>query len=258
VTVMAKVFNALCPPGRTTAMQAIAVKMFKDSMVSIYDELYDFIAGIRKDLGGDEMREDAIINWEKQLGITPAPSDTLQERREMIEASWAIVGSLGPGYIEAALQNAGFDVVVKENLPAVNLTTGTQIEYAAHGGATQSVFSTYGTAQFGQGLDGYFLGNGLLLQNDGTKVDPFVIPTGSGGAPATYYASHGGASQKVFSTYGPSQFGAGIDDWNWVFIIESETGDLAEIPTQRRAAFEREILRLKPAHLGIFIRVRYV
>ena len=95
MTKMTKVFNALCPPGRAYAMQAIAVKMFRDSTTYLFDGLYDFISAIHKDLGsadGNEMREDAIKNWEDQFGLAPSPSDTLQQRRDAIEA----LGRIGP------------------------------------------------------------------------------------------------------------------------------------------------------------------
>lgn len=265
MTRMTKAFNALLPGGRVSAMQAIAVKMLRDSCVSMYDDLYLFIDGIWKDLGsidGNEMREDAIINWEKQFGLKPAPSDTLQNRRDAIEAAWGLVGSCGPGYIEEALQRAGYDVQVTENIPATSLgevnliqfaAHVTALQYAAHGGATQSQFG-----EITSGDIGYLLGNGYLLLDDGTFVDPVQTPQGTASATTTYFANHGGASQKYFSPFGTSQYGSGGTDWSFVFIIEAIGGGIAEIPTQRKASFEREVLRLKPAHLAVFMRVRYV
>ena len=262
MTLATKMLHALMPRNRVGAMQAIAMQMFRDSTVKLIDDLIDFIRAIKDDLGaigGTEMREDAIIAWERQFGLTPAASDTLQNRRDAIEAAWALTGFCGPGYIESALNRAGFDVKVVENIPAINLPIGTVIEFANHGTALQ--FANHGGATqkvFGEGLGGFILGNGYLLQNDGTLDDPFETPVATSTPTGTYFATHGGSTQNYFSTFGTSQFGAAATAWSYVFIIEGSDGNIAEIPTQRKAAFEREVLRLKPAHLGIFMRVRYV
>jgi len=241
--------NALLPGGRANAMQAIAVRMFRDSMLGMTDGVRNFLKSIYGDMWGETMREDALINWEKQFGLSPAPSDTLTQRAAAVEHACALTGTCGPGYIQYRLQLAGYDVAVRENLPATDLLAGTVITFG------DKEFADHGDAhQFGESYDGYVMGNGFLLQTAGTEADPFNIPTGTGGATDTQF----GTTVPQFADHVDApQFGAGMSDWVWVFVIESPTGDLALVPSQRRKALEREILRLKPAHLGVFMRVRY-
>lgn len=233
-------------------MQAIAVKMFRDSMLHLIDGVHSFMSGVYEDLWGDTMREDAIINWEKQFGLSPAPTDSLTNRARMVEAAWAMTGYCGPGYIQAALQFAGFDVVVKENDPAINLVAGRTIEFGTFATAPQFGFEIFNSGTY----NGYLLGNGELQLNSGALLDPIVAPEGDAGETQTQFASHASALQFATHASAP-QFGSGATDWAYVFTIESLTGELALIPSERRTALESLVLRLKPAHLGVFMRVRY-
>lgn len=246
-----KAFNALASTGRASAFQAVAVRMVRDSAVSLTEGARIFLRSILHDVGFGVMREDAVVQWEHQFGIIPAPTDTLAERQDAIEEAWALSGAQGPGYIQARLQAAGYDVVVTENFtPIADLVTALGTTFSSTDG---SFTSDEGTLVFGQNTSGYLLGNGRLSLTGGGVADPIEIPgPGEGTAAPTF-----GSSSTLSPNFGTTTFGNDTNRWGYVFIIEGESETKANIPSQKREAFEKLVVQLKPAHLGVLLRVNF-
>ena len=264
-----KAYNALMGKGRPSAMQAIAVRMLRDSATSLANDAYKFYRSIYEDLSTEAMREDAIIQWEKQFGITPASGDSPDNRREAIEAAWNTNGAQGAGYLQREIRKSipytesynGEDItplVVRNNIPAIDYVTDAQISLTDKDNPPTERGMSFTDLDdeivFGAGYDGYLLGNGQIAKGDGTYYDPINIPVG------------GEASNNQFCNYTDCDTFTALDDvdfsgpttgWSYIFVIEHPSGEIAQIPSQYRAKLESAILKLRPAHLGIFMRVIY-
>jgi len=237
-------------------MQAPAVRMLRDSALFLVEGSRQFLSEVYGDLFSPTMREDAIIQLEKQFGLRPAETDTLEDRRSVIELVWR-AGGQGPGVLQEKLQAAGFDVIVVENIPYADLTLGDALQMTT--ATTNFTMTTsVSTLMFGENEAGYLLGNGRLLQEDGSRSDPVVTPVAAGAGQApTFGADVPPAALITFGAVAGKTFGNEINRWAYVFSVEGTGGALASIASQRREAFERIILQWKPAHLAVLLRVEF-
>jgi len=174
----------------------------------------------------DDQLEQNLKQWEKQFGIIPSKSATLQERAAAIQAAWGANGSQGRGYLEQILQTAGVMVYVRENMPSVDytdeITGGVQYGQRQYGEFLD--LPAGNKLQYGGGGKTLLLGNGFLLQ-DGKNKEVVEAPTDS-------------------------------FEWQQVFIVEGIT------PGTRISLTEPElnyligfILKYKPVHSVAMLRV---
>lgn len=257
MSIISKAFVSLTAGGRATAMQEPAVRMLRDSIVSMAEGAHDFIRAILGDIGFGVMREDAIIQWEKTFNLSPDASRTLAQRQGDIESAWALDGAQGAGYLQAKLQSAGFDIRIVENIPVQDLSPSNGITFNATGGFTFGDNlgpEGFSAPMFGEGRDGYLLGNGRLSNNSGYTFDPIETPQSTSGTSAPTLSS----TTLPGISFGDLTFGDAINRWGYVFTIEGQDGARANIPSQRRESFETLIVRLKPMHLGVILKVNYV
>lgn len=248
-SIVTKAFNALLPNGRACAMQGLAIRMLRDSALSLTENAIAFLRDIGSDQFSPTMREDAVIQWEKQFGLMPSQGASLLERQEAVERAWNVSGAQGPGYIQQQLNNAGFDVVVTENLPIQDLLVDTMLSMSEVGISMTDFEDGIG---MGEGFDGYLFGNGVLLLDNGGYADPILKPTGAGPGVAETCTETDTSMSEVDPTMGD-----GINSWAYVFMLEGAGSTFAQVPAGRRAEFENLVLRLKPAHLGVLMKVQY-
>lgn len=228
-------------------MMAVSSQMLRDSAVYLTEGAHTFLRALYSDIGFGLMREDAVVQWENQLGITPAPTDTLTDRQMAVEEAWgSMVGAQGPGYLQAQLQRAGFDVVVTENLPVADLAAGLGLTFST----SLSCTTDNSVLCMGQNSSGYLLGNGVLSE----WGDPIETPGPGTGTSAATFSSD---TLTCSATTTVASMGDDVNRWGYVFIIEGEGGVFADIPSQSRTRFEETIIKLKPAHTGVLLRVNY-
>ena len=75
-----------------------------EDVKEFYDDIYDDI---------NPLTTRQLVEWETQFGLFPG-NLTGQERRDRLDATWKATGGQSPGYLQATLQAAGFDVYVHE------------------------------------------------------------------------------------------------------------------------------------------------
>lgn len=169
-----KSFANLVGDGWAWTLRAVNIEAFIKSLLSVLVKARNFYIRIARvpfptirggiitdDLKTSEELAEDIENLERQFGITPLFTDTLEQRALVVEAQWGLTGSQGRGYLQNALTNAGIPVVVKENLPAQDLTLLASTQY--------------GQVQYGQNSYGSYeveiLGNGIITL-DNISNDP--------------------------------------------------------------------------------------
>lgn len=179
---------------------------------------------------------DNLEQWEREFGIDAALLDA--DRRLQLFAEWKATGGQSPGYIQAVLQAAGFDVYVHD------------------------CFSNSGPP--------YVVRDPRLYINQpllGTyRCKPDTSPTqarcsGGAGRPRcnrflnneTHYIVN-----KDLTRRAPPPVPDDPNTWPYFMYVGAATfGDLAFIDLTRRMQFERLLLKLRPVHLWIVLLVNY-
>lgn len=206
----------------------------RDYIDLVYLDLFPGTARSKDDVGGSG----ALEEWERQFGITPSDTETVNARRLALAAEWQAVGGQSPSYIQGVLQTAGFNIFVHEwwssGPPYVardprSYTTIPLVGFyqcTADGEPTQPACSALATQP--QCTD--FLANDphYLVNKDLTQRVPPRVPDDPAKWP--YFIYVGG---ETFPTH-------------------------ATVDITRRAEFERLILKLRPTHNWIVTLVDYV
>jgi hypothetical protein len=219
--------------------------------MSLAESSRQYLAEILRDQTPQEMGEDALVIYEQQYGLTPSPAASLEDRRNALEDAFALTGAQGPGYIQARLQAQGFDVYVAENIPITDLLVDTGNQFGDYASANSFTDEATGVG-FGEGFEGYLLGNGQIEQPSGGTADPVNVPAqaGSGSAPSFTETDTSFTDEATGVT-----FGTGVNRWGYVFTIEGPSGSFAQIPSSRLDEFNLAVLRLKPAHTAVVMKV---
>lgn len=151
----------------------------------------------------DEQLEENLKQFEKQFGLKPAVTATLQERAIAVEAQWSITGSLGIKYLQKILNDSGVPVFLRENIPAIDYSA--DFANITYGGVTYNETfepyydnkikygsgKTYGSFRYGEavppyndymqysrnGATAFLLGNGFLTTQEGNVSDIANIPS---------------------------------------------------------------------------------
>jgi hypothetical protein len=211
------------------------------------------LAGTPTDARGyiDDVFDDAfpsttreLAAWEDQFGLQPNPDDSI--RRLNLAAEWAATGGQSPSYIQGVLQTAGFDLYVHEwwasGPPYVANDPRDYTDQPLIGSGQCTATGVAGQPQCGDGAIRVEVEPGVrqyqcdrFLQNDPhylvnlnlTEEAPPPVPDD----PAT---------------------------WPYFIYIGALTfPEIAEVPEERRAEFERLILKMRPLQNWIVTLIHY-
>lgn len=248
-SLMRSVIDTLIPPG-----SAWRVSVGED-----WDNLYDGIAdsweSVRSFLGDLDCVRDpscttVLTDLEKEYGVFTNPALTEQQRRDQlmpIVFNRSFNGGLDN--LEDALQEAGFDVQVHSNSPAVDpaIFLDQSFQMVAAGAAAFA------------GNEDAFAGKigGELLVNGEIFTTRKIVTSVAG----TFYAGDGTTAgeytdlERTEITY---NIPTDPNDWPFVFFVGGDatrdgTGALTEIqlanvPASQEQEFKRIILKFKPIH----------
>ena len=116
----------------------------------------------------DDLADDVTL-FEEQFDIEGISTD-LNERAMRVEAEWGLVGGQGYQYIENALNAAGLNVQVIENMPFQNIANENRSEYVnvQYNETIENYIIQYGEANY------KLIGNGLL-NIAGSIQDPITL-----------------------------------------------------------------------------------
>lgn len=224
------VLNALLPPGQLWSPEDEG-DLYKlldgigdnhDAMVTVLENL----AYVR-----NPDRTTMLADLEREFGIIP--DDSIQEsvRRSRIKAAkLARNGSGSLSFLETCLQQAGFDVHVYENNPAVD-PSGVILSGSSTIMGEPSAY--FGESYFGA-QNSTLIVNGPLMYNEASVS--YDVPATPGYWPLVSFIG-GDVTRDVDGS-----------------IL---TLGMASVPFSRSQEFVRMILRLKPMHSWIGMRVQY-
>jgi hypothetical protein len=125
----------------------------------------------------DEQLEENLQQWEKQFGLVPAVTSTLQERAIAVEAQWSLTGSLGIKYFQKILNDSGIPVFLRENIPPVDYSN--DLNSISYGSTDYKKFlSVEGyDVNYNTGAGSFLLGNGFLTTQAGDVEDIVNTPS---------------------------------------------------------------------------------
>jgi hypothetical protein len=197
-----------------------------------YGDPVQFLDDVYEDAFPGTTRE--LVEWEKQFGLEPKGSEVA--RRLALAAEWAATGGQSPSYIQGVLQTAGFDVYVHEwfepggppwvlrdprdytDNPLVGI-------YQCSALPSQPQCSAFPSQP--QCNDWLANETNYLVNKDLTRRPPPLVPDD------------------------PAK-------WPYFLYIGGETfPDIAIVEEDRRAEFERLILKIRPTHNWIVTLVSY-
>lgn len=242
---MISIFKHLLPTGRAWSLikDKSLRKFFEALAPAVSESPRTFADDLYGDIFPDTTRQ--LTEWEKQFGLTRAPSLSDRQRRDRLIAKWRDHGGQSPSYIQDTLRANGFNVYVHEWWEPGSEPAPGEISQA--------------TAR-----------NPLLVINaDYLTLIPMVdcgeplAQCGEEFAEAGNYVGRFGYPLVNKFIYDSDDVGYTVpsDPELWPFFMYvggEQYGDVAEVPAARRYEFEELLLRIRPAQLWIGVIVRYV
>ncbi|WP_265658587.1 putative phage tail protein [Francisella philomiragia] len=244
-------------------------KLF-DGLSKQPQENKDHIDNVWFDIFPESTRE--LENWEKQFGIDTSSTTTENQRRDYLDSEWKFLGGQSPKYIQDKLRAAGFDVYVHEwwepnSTPEINkkqqAIPRNPHNYIAQDGVTIYLVEC-GSDNLQCGEEVALCGNklspsGYLLVNKIYKNEAeYIVLCGEydalcGESEALCGNTGYNESLVEYTIPNDSQY------YPYFLYIGAETfPGLAQVPTPRRAEFERLLLKISPAQQWLGILVEYV
>jgi hypothetical protein len=229
-----RVIQHLLPTGaawRTTVTKTL--RKFFLGLSQAPEDARTYIDLVLLDVFPDTTRE--LATWEAQFGLTPAATADEATRRLALAAEWAAGGGQDPTYIQGVLQTAGFDVYVHEfwtsGPPYIARDPRSYTTPPEFGTAQCNGTDALGQAQCGDGLPGHEVDADVsqyqcdrFLQND-----------------PHYFAN------KNLTDVAPPPIPDDPARWQYFLYVGAQNfPDYAEVPLERKAEFERLILKLRP------------
>jgi uncharacterized protein YmfQ (DUF2313 family) len=246
-TLFLRQFEHLLPSGRAWRLTVGKTlrKFFEGLAAGAPPAARAFIDSVYLDLLPDTTRE--LPEWERQFGIFVAATDTEAQRRQRIDAEWKATGGQSPHYLQTILQAAGFEVFVHEwwkdaasfqqvacGEPLAQcgepraLASDRNFRRFVHDPRDYTEQPLVGTVQCGEPLaacgEPSALANAFLANEPGYLVNLNLTPQAPPAVPS--------APQT----------------WPFFLYVGGETfPERAFVPRERRADFERLVLKLRPA-----------
>lgn len=223
-------FQHLLPTGaawRITIQKTL--RKFFEGLTGAPADAREFIDGVYEQLAPETT--DELAEWERQFGLDGTGDEAT--RRTALSAAWQATGGQSPRYLQDILQAAGFDVYVHEWWSA-----GPPI-WVARDPRDYADPALVGEVQCGEVVAQ--CGEDLAECSDLLAAD------------ADYLVN------DDLSRRAPPPLPSDPERWQHFFYVGGETfPDTATVPSERRAEFRRMLLKYKPTHLWIVLRIEYV
>ena len=253
-----RIFQHLLPNARAWRLTVDKkLRQFFEGLTFLGADIKEHVDLVWSDIFPQTTRE--LNAWENQFGL-PATTLTTQERRDRLDATWKALGGQSPYYIQASLQNAGFNVFVHEwwelsYIVECGETLAECGEPLAEAGNTSSAQPT-GTPT---------PRNPFEVLADGTTGLGFYLNSGgsvaiSGNAQAISGATNGASGRLLVNKPATIVYEIPTDEAKWPYIIylgAEAFGAKATIDLARRDEFEALCLKLCPAQQWIGLIVEY-
>lgn len=229
-----RTFTHLLPDGKAWRLTiSKALRSFFEGLVGGFTDVRTYSDDVYLDLFPETTRE--LDAWEKQFGILPAVLEA--DRRSNLAAEWRATGGQDPTYIQEVLQAAGFDVWIHE------WWSSGPAPYVPRDPRDYTEQPLIGTIQCS-----------ALANQHQCRAVPFAPECNRFLANEPNYLVN-----ENWTGEAPPPIPEDPAYWPYFLYIGGETfGDVALIPTARRAEFERLILKLCPLQHWIVILVDYV
>jgi hypothetical protein len=199
-----------------------------------------------------------VDKWRDTFGLIQASSD--ENMRVDIDTAWKAQGGQGADYIQSILNNAGFNVQVHENNPPIDPDILlTSIPWMVAGG--QFAYAGNDEAVAGR-TGGDLLVNGDII----TEVPLYLSFAGASYMVAGNDLAVAGQFDEFEVIQKIYQIPNDPDLWGAFFFIGGDVTrnpvtheitaiENADIPSDRKSEFLRQILKLKPAQTwaGLFV-----
>jgi len=255
-------FKHLVPQSRAWRLTANKnLRSFFEGLSGAPEDARYFVDDVFDDIDPGKTRQ--LTEWERQFGL-PATLATDAERRVRLAAEWKATGGQSPRYIQDTLQAAGFPVFIHEwFVPGTNPPTVRDPRVYITDAAGFIQFESCDGADTAQDNDEEMEDGGALQPRGYVLVNKDEAPT-------TEQAGDGGGDWQDGDAL--AQDGSGVviyrqrpyiipsdpDAWPYFIYIGGETfPDFVTLPANRRAEFERLVLKICPAHIWAGILIDY-
>lgn len=217
-------FKTLLGNGRAWRLKGQNITAFSKALFFPFEQLRKagyrlaFVPFLTQNVYADnENKRIDLENYEELFGLNVTNNKSITERQEQCEAQWSLVGGQGWGYIENVLKSAGLNCRVRENLPPIDVIKSGLISYSTTiNNAPVQYGSTANDEPLQYGGWSYRLVANGDLNISGQTLDPVEVKN---------YAN--------------------------CFFIEFET----PVTSGQYDNFINLLLQIKPAHLGVLIKV---
>lgn len=238
-----RIFQHLLP--RAAAWSTVANKTLRKFFLGLAEQpgaTRAFVDDVYLDLFPETARPAALAEWEKQFGLEPNGNETA--RRQALAAEWQATGGQSPSYIQGVLHTAGFDNLFvfdwwESGPPYVARDPNDYTDQPRVG-----IYQCTGDDEFGYTFPSQPQCSDLASQ---PQCNNWL-------ANEVYYLVN-----KDLTRRAPPPIPADPDYWPYFFYIGPEEGpeEVAVVDASRRAELERLILKIRPTHLWVVVRVDY-
>lgn len=209
-----------------------------------------------------------LSDLEKDFGVIPVPTSTEAERRSRLASVMFMKSSL-PTYdfLEEKLQDAGFDVQVHANSPAVDPAIFLDQSFQMTAG---DLLPGGNDAQCGE-AEAYCgrIGGELLVNGEQFEQSPnYTTVCDEAEAQCGEAEALAGSFDSIRLTEIPYEIPTTAGYWPLIFFVGGDATrnvagelteiEIAEVPVERRAEFRRLILKYKPMFSWAGLVVVYV
>jgi hypothetical protein len=256
-----KVIKLLAPKSRAFWM-FVEKKLtnFFSGFTAVPDDFREYLHQIWFDVFPSTTRE--LEKWGEQFGVQFFPQNE-SDQIMVIDTEWKSKGGQSAYYIQAQLQNAGFNVQVHENNPPVDPDIFLSSNFVMVAGGPNA-YAGRSDAYAGR-TGGELLVNGPILTNVPSYLSIAGNPNCCCGNAIAYcgYFQKMNTYDKIYSitddpTYWPFFFFIGGDATRDPVTNELTNIENANVPFNREKEFKNLILKLKPSQTWVGLLNSYV
>lgn len=239
-----RIFQHLLPDA--TAWRIVVQKTlrsFFEGLTGAPEAARQFADDVHNDLFPESTRE--LAAWEAQFGITPGSNDDAT-RRANLAGAWRAQGGQSPRYLQDVMQAAGFDVYLHE-------WWSSGPPYVARDPRDYTVQPLIGSNQCRPttgapaGAPRRCRAKAPLSAHDPWRCNRWL-------ANEVFYLVNLNLTREA-----PPPVSDDADTWPlWIYWASPDINVHAEVPAERRAEFERLLLKICPAHCWLGVGIDFV